>query len=535
MGRRSIVTCALLFACICAPANAQLVYSADGQLYEIGADGSDRGFFTAATSPRASDSEPEWSPDGTQLAVVHQRNVSDDFDRSRIDLLSADGSSRRRMTRFERGTFVASPGWSRDGSRVVFVRFTQHRDRYRSAIVIRDLADEEERTLVRQRLGRRLTSVALPEWSPDGESVLYSAFRLDRSFHFRSSIYTVPAEGGSAQLLARDAYFPAFSPDGSRIAFISIRDRNGETCGSDECSYNGELYVMDADGGNAVRLTRSEGDDLAPDWSPDGSRIAFNSNRNYPSGFAHEIYSIEPDGDCLTWLTNGTANSSTPAWRPSAVATDPGGCRDTPRPALVETDLSPARAFDGPRPLWLGLTYRGLLLSEVTDARQEPLYFGYYDCDRFRPRDCLPPMQVLVHSVCSQRPRGPFLSEYGQLAERRRRALVVDFGGDGGIEALTGGLMVHVLSEAFRAAPARTAFRALRPFPSETNVPQLAPPVIRADLAREIRRVERLHRRLGSVAETADRLGLSRRAVRTRLGYAQAFRRFGHRVGTTRC
>jgi hypothetical protein len=438
------------------------------------------------------------------------------------------------MTKIERGTFVGSPRWSRDGSRVVFTRFTRHRDRYRSAIVVRDLDDEEERTLVRQRLGRHLTSVALPEWAPDRESILYSAFHLDRSFHFRSSIYTVPTEGGAARLLKRDAHYPAFSPDGSQIAFISIADRNGETCGSDECSYNGELYVMDADGANATRLTRSEGDDAAPDWSADGSRIAFNSTRNYPDGQGHELYSIEPDGDCLTWLTNGTAMSVDPAWRPSAVATDPGGCGATPRPALVETDLGPARAFDGARPLWLGLTYRGLLVSEVEQGRHEPLYFGYYDCRRFRPRDCPPPIQILVAGVCSSAFDFVFLADYGRFAERRRRALVIDFGADG-LSALTGGLEVHVTSEVYRADPPRAAFRALRPFPRETPVDQLRPPRISSKAAQRIRRVSRVHRRLGSVEATASRLDLLRRTVRRRLRTADALRRYPHPVRTTPC
>ena len=533
MGRRSVAICAALFVCLCTPAQAQLVYSGDGQLYEIDADGSNRRLFTPPTDPSASDSEPAWSPDGSRLAVVHQRNDTDDFDRSRIDLLNADGSSRERLTRFERGTFVGSPRWSPDGSRVAFARFTHHRERYRTAIVIRDLDDGEERTLISQRLRRRFTSVALPAWSPDGESILYTGFRLDRSFHFRSSIYTVPAEGGTARLLRRDAYFPAFSPDGSRIAFISIADRNGETCGSDECSYHGELYVMDADGANAVRLTRNKGDDMAPSWSPDGSRITFNSNRNYPDGFGPELYSIEPNGDCLTWLTNGTASSATPGWRPSTVATDPGGCGATPRPALIETDLSPARTFEGPRPLWLGLRYRGLLLSEVSHGRLEPLSLLYSDCAHFSPRDCPPEIQVYVESVCSPHAyETKFLGATGEPVDRRRRALVTDFGAQGGLTILTGGLELNVFAGRARA-PA--AFRALRPFPGETRIERLRPPVIPAELAQRIRRVTRTHERLGSVAATAEHLDISRRKVHMRLQNADALRRFGHRVRTTRC
>ena len=62
---------------------------------------------------------------------------------------------------------------------------------------------------------------------------------------------------------------PAFSPDGTKIAFVSLE--NGAA--------NPEIYVMDADGSGRTRLTTSAGNDFDPAWSPDGTKIAFMSNR----------------------------------------------------------------------------------------------------------------------------------------------------------------------------------------------------------------------------------------------------------------
>jgi len=78
------------------------------------------------------------------------------------------------------------------------------------------------------------------------------------------------ADGSNQTRLTRDPADdsgPAWSPDGSRIAFMSYRDRNDE------------IYVMDADGSNQTRLTRDLANDIGPAWSPDGSRIAFESYR----------------------------------------------------------------------------------------------------------------------------------------------------------------------------------------------------------------------------------------------------------------
>ena len=523
MARRGIVTCAALFACLCAPAQAQLVYSADGRLYEIDADGSDRTLFAAPTTLRSSDSEPEWSPDGTQIAIVREHAHGDPKNWSRIDLLSRDGSIRRRLTPVDRSVFVSSPSWSPDGDQLAFSRATRQRDRFMSSIVVTDL-NGNERTLVSQRLDRHLSSIGAPEWSPDGTAVLYSAFELDRRSYFKSSIRIAPVDGGSTEVFVRDAYSPVFSPDGSSIALVSIADRNGETCGSDECAYNGELYVTDADGENPRRLTHNKGDDIAPDWAPDGSRIAFDSDRNFPGYGAHELYSIEPDGDCLTWLTNGTANSVAPAWLPSTADTHPGGCGATRRRPLLETDVTPVHAFAAARPLWLGRTWRGLLLSHV--ERGGGLFLAYSDCARYRPSDCPATVQLNVSSICARftqvhHLRGP--------ADRRRQALVQPFNRFD-LRALTGGLDVQVIA----ARPLRV-FRALRPFPREAPVEDLRPATIPAWLARQVQRAVRLHERLGSITAVSKRMELSRRIVRERLATAKTLDDFGHRVRTKPC
>jgi TolB protein len=73
---------------------------------------------------------------------------------------------------------------------------------------------------------------------------------------------------------------PAWSPDGSRIAFMSFRDGNPE------------IYVMDASGANLRRITRHPGIDSTPTWSPGGNQIAFTSDRTGTP----QIYVVDADG-----------------------------------------------------------------------------------------------------------------------------------------------------------------------------------------------------------------------------------------------
>jgi Tol biopolymer transport system component len=80
-----------------------------------------------------------------------------------------------------------------------------------------------------------------------------------------------------------------------------VSDRDGNT----------EIYVMDADGSNQTRLTNSPWVDNWPSWSPDGSKIAFASDRD---GGNWEIYVMDADGSSQTRLTDNSADDVYPDW-----------------------------------------------------------------------------------------------------------------------------------------------------------------------------------------------------------------------------
>ena len=103
---------------------------------------------------------------------------------------------------------------------------------------------------------------------------------------------------------------PAWSPDGTLIAFYSFRD------------HSFEIYVMNADGKNPINLTNNVAHDTSPAWSPDGSKIAFQSDRDERLR-NFEIYLMNTDGTNQVNLTNHPAKDFEPAWSPASLAVSP--------------------------------------------------------------------------------------------------------------------------------------------------------------------------------------------------------------------
>ena len=120
-----------------------------------------------------------------------------------------------------------------------------------------------------------------------------------------NEIYVMNADGTNQVRLTNNPSndeSPTWSPDRSRIAFRSERDGNNE------------IYVMNADGTGQFRLTNNNAADNSPVWSPNGGKIAFRSERD--GNF--EIYVMNADGTNQTRLTNNNAVDNLPTWSPDS-------------------------------------------------------------------------------------------------------------------------------------------------------------------------------------------------------------------------
>ena len=140
-----------------------------------------------------------------------------------------------------------------------------------------------------------------PSWSPDGAAVAYSSYRNITPQIFISLIYQGvlenPTKGASVSNM-----MPVFSPDGTRIAFVTNRDGNTE------------IYVMNRDGSNVRRLTNHAAYESTPTWSPNGQQIAFTSDR---SGKAQVYIMNAADGSNVRRLTVSESEADRATWSPA--------------------------------------------------------------------------------------------------------------------------------------------------------------------------------------------------------------------------
>ncbi len=248
-----------------------------------------------------------WSPDGKWLAVSIPRPAKTPAeDLSGIYLIPIDGGTARRITAPKAPFRDMYPAISPNGRNIAFARYSANAfsDVYYQPLGSDGSPQGEARRITRQNLVNYGVC-----WNRDGRSIIYSASRLwnYRPYLWRVGIdsgnpplrleyagpYAVdPALSSSGNLLAfvnlktlQDTdiwrfreeaapesilpsslveFSPEFSPDGQKIAFAS--DRAGETF---------DIWVANADGSNPIQLTHENGAAGTPHWSPDGRFVVF--------------------------------------------------------------------------------------------------------------------------------------------------------------------------------------------------------------------------------------------------------------------
>lgn len=214
--------------------------------------------------------------------------------------------------------------WSPDGSRILFdfsvgksgtppvglygVDADGHR--------VREIVNPIENSAFSDFLGMYTGSMMYFDISPDGSRVAYSTCRYSTGANFELMVSEL--DGTETRRLTENGHvdnYPVWSPDGSRIAFISSRAEEG-----DHDARNYRLYTMAADGSD-VRLLGPGADDPyfaagphAPRWSPDGERLAFvvyEYDGDWEAG--RSVYTVGADGSGLAKVADAVSG---PAWSP---------------------------------------------------------------------------------------------------------------------------------------------------------------------------------------------------------------------------
>ncbi len=199
-----------------------------------------------------------------------------------------------------------------------------------------------------------------PQWSPDGARIVFNT-GYGTTYVVKtdgSQVHTVPDDVGRFN----EVFSPSISPDGSRMLFSTNRHKTGGR-------RNYELGVSALNGSGYRRLTENDVADINPVWSPDGTRVAFLSDRLASTSDDHfrgmyTLFTMSSDGsDVRSLASNIRAEGSPPVWSPDgrqlafvALEEQPAGSVSRPRRVLYVVGSDDSRltkvAYTAGRPAW---------------------------------------------------------------------------------------------------------------------------------------------------------------------------------------
>ena len=286
-------------------------------IYLMTADGS---AFINRTDNSAVDSDPAWSPDGGRIAFVSTRSGNAD-----LWVMNVDGTGLTQVTDNEGS--VRFPQWSPDGSMIAYsASVDDQRDLYvvESPPASSILADFSVATAVPNQVTNDPGTDNEPVWSPDGGEIFFFSNRDGPG-----AIWSIDFDGvvGSNPVKLTLDFVFACAP-GSGFSLVDGRVKLSFVGETDDQL---DIWTMDLDGSNQMNVTNHEADEFYSSWMNEApsslatgganlssslqeTRLVFDSDRDGP----WQLYSINEDGSDVVRLTNYPADDEMPRWRPAA-------------------------------------------------------------------------------------------------------------------------------------------------------------------------------------------------------------------------
>jgi dipeptidyl aminopeptidase/acylaminoacyl peptidase len=284
-------------------------------IWLVSADG---GRATKLTNGEKGESAPQWSPDGSRIAFIADRDKG-----AQVWVIPFDGGEADKLTAEENN--VQSFRWSADGKRIAFItrdipkdkaeREKKRKERFDTIVVDSDFSYLHLWTInVETKEKKRLTegnfTVSSPQWSSDSKWIAYVASRsgvqesafIDISEDRNTDIFIIPTSGGTPRQLTTNPAAdtnPQWSPDGRWIAYVSNTDPKSWAAKSD-------VLIVAAEGGAPRNVTHDFIESVGPgmQWSPDGKMIYFSGG----VGVYTHIFNVPADGGKVARITRESRN-----------------------------------------------------------------------------------------------------------------------------------------------------------------------------------------------------------------------------------